>query len=114
MTYDDWTPIFKRLCQAKDRTPNGEQGATLFEVLKDFPTPCVHQACFRASREVSGWPKSERLVELAMDERRKVTAAATICDVCHGEVWVDAAPRENFGVTYQTVERCPQCWAFGG
>lgn len=113
MTYDDWTPIFKRLCAAKDRTPNGEQGAVLFDVLKSFPTPCVSQACYRASREVSGWPKSERLVELASEERRKVTAAAAVCDVCHGSTWIASVPREFCGATYETVERCGQCWTLG-
>ena len=113
MTYDEWKDIFRGLCKRKDRALDGEQAAAYFEVLKDFPTPCVHQACFRASREVQGWPKSDRLVELASEERRKVMAPAMACDRCHGETWIEAAPRESNGVTYQTVERCPQCWTLG-
>lgn len=113
MTYDDWTPLYKRLCAAKEHKPSGEQLAALFDALKDFPTSCVHQAVFRASREVPGWPKSDRLVELARDERRKVQGTPITCARCHGETWVDDGSHRLFERDYEQVRRCPECWTLG-
>lgn len=114
MEWESWQAAYRRLCVSKEHKLSGEQCAAYFEVLKDFPDTCVEQAVYRATRDVGGWPKSEKLVELARDEKRKLTAPASICDQCHGELWVDGATKERFNVTYQTVVRCPQCRSGGG
>lgn len=111
MDWDTWAAYYRRLCAAKEHAISGEQSAAYFEVLKDFPDSCVQQAIYRASREVSGWPKSDKLVELSRDERRKSEALASICDVCHGDGWIDAPDQTHFNRVYSNyVTRCPQCY----
>lgn len=110
LDFDVWSGCYNRLCAAKEHARNAEQSRALYDVLKEFPRSCVEQAMFRASREVSGWPKSDKLVELARDERRKLDAPSGICDVCHGDGWVDAPDEQHFNLTYTNyVRRCPQC-----
>ena len=110
MTWEAWISFYNRLCAAKEHRKDPEQCRAYFDALEPYPDACVQAAILRASREVSGWPKSDRLVELARAEYMKVQAPPSICHVCHGDGFINAPDEEHHGRVYTNyVRRCPTC-----
>lgn len=110
MTFDVWQTFYNRLCAAKEHKKNPEQCRAYFDALEPYPDACVQAAVLKATREVTGWPKSDRLVDLARQEYQKVQAPADMCHLCHGTGFIDAPDEEHFNRMYTNyVRRCPQC-----
>jgi len=110
MTWDDWLPHYRRLVKTYNKTESGEQCAAYFEVLKGFTPLVIERAITRTLAEEKYFPAVSDIREHASYVMAGMLAPASICDVCHGDTWVDAEPLQANGVTYtNVVRRCRQC-----
>ncbi len=113
MSFAAWKDLYARLCSLYGRKPNGTQGAAYYEAVSRFSESVMEQAITRVAAEHKTWPAVAVLCEAARGIMRGMVMPASACDLCHGDTWVEGPPRYELGLTYETVERCPQCWTLG-
>lgn len=114
MDAETWFDCYERLVKAFGRTRDPEQRAVFFEALKGIPGPLLRLGVQKAIQDSKTWPNVAALREFCSEVSRAAVLPATACEVCHGNLWVEAADRavsELGGLVYgDYVTRCPQCW----
>lgn len=110
MTFDEWTPRYRRLVKAFSKTENGEQCAAYFEALAKFPESAVEHALAKVIADERYWPSASVIREHAQNVLAGSVYTPSTCQKCHGDTWVDAPDQEHFRRAYTNfVNRCPIC-----
>jgi hypothetical protein len=109
LTFDEFTPRYRRLVKAYGKLESGEQCAAYFEVLKSFPEGVLEQAIAKVIGEEKHFPAAAVIRDAGRGIMAGAVYHAPTCQLCHGDLFVPAAPRVLFQLTYQQVSPCPEC-----
>jgi len=113
MTYDDWTPRYRRLIRTYNKTESVDQCSAYFEALQGYSLDVIDKAVTKTIAEEKYWPAVADIRSHALGILAGMNAPARACDLCHGSGWVDAPDEQHFNRTYTNyVRRCPQCSIF--
>lgn len=110
MDYDIWTGQYKRLCALYGRAVKGAQAAEYFKAVQGYSGLVMDEAITTVGKTHKTWPNAAVLCEVASGVIRGISAPPRVCDLCHGNGFIDAPDEEHHGRTYSNyVRRCPQC-----
>jgi hypothetical protein len=109
LSYDEFTPRYRRLIKAYGKTESGEQCAAYYDALKTFPEGILEKAIAKVIADERFFPAASVLRAAAHGILAGATYEAPQCPRCDGNGFIEAEPRVVFQVTYPTVKLCPEC-----
>lgn len=109
MDKDTWNGHYKRLLKAYNKPYDAEQAGIYFTALESLPGGIVGLAADELIKSQRFWPHASDIRDEASSILAGKTYVAPECARCGGNGWIEAEPRENYGLTYATVDRCPLC-----
>jgi hypothetical protein len=109
MTYDEWTPRYRRLVKTYGKTENGEQCSAYFEALAQFSEGVIEQAIAKHTAEDKYWPAAADLRTRCLGILAGAVYTPPACPQCHGNKFIEAPDQTHFNRSYAYVRRCPTC-----
>lgn len=110
MTFNEWTPRYRRLVKAFNKTESGEQCAAYFEALERFSDGVIEHAIAKVIAEEKYWPSAAELLERAKSHVASHVYTPPTCWRCHGDGFIDAPDQQHFNRAYTNyVQPCPDC-----
>jgi hypothetical protein len=110
MDAETWVGLDAKLRKAYNKPQDREQSELYFGALKLMPGPTIRLAIEQLIKQEKYFPNVATIHEYCDNASRAVAAPASMCDVCHGDTWIDEAPIHAFNTIYRNVvDYCPQC-----
>lgn len=112
MTYEEWTPRYRRLVKTYGKVESGEQCAAYFEALQSFTEGVIEHAIAAVIAEEKYWPAVAEIRTRAQGYLAGHVYQPPTCAACHGDGWVEAEDQTHFQRRYTGyVRRCRACAA---
>lgn len=113
MDAETWVGLDTKLRKAYHKPQDEAQSGVYFEALRLMPGPTIRLAIESLIKGEKFFPSIATIYEYCGDATRATSAPPsfdTVCELCHGEGWVDAEPIHALGEVYKNVvRRCPSC-----
>jgi hypothetical protein len=113
MDASTWATCYEKLRRAYQKQDDKDQAKLYYELLQNVPGSVMRLAVDKAIKEEKYWPNPATLRDYCDGATKDISLPANRCGTCHGNTWVDVASTVENGITYKTVDRCPQCWVLG-